>query len=217
MKNLLSENMMRFGTKNLSEAAKKELVLKSIMETIDQHGLQKEVRAALTEQTAGVPDPKWIRASTLSYASTQSGGMMQAKFKPGIKYTQKYTFAAGDNRQGGIVIMPKGTTWQTSPSGLYLLAKGFKVNDMTSFGYAKNPQSTPMMDGLQDGMYLYNATLGKAKNQDGKPVGVTPVNIAYYSAGGQLGIVFVEGMDEPLTQNWPTKGLATMLNQFQQA
>jgi transposase-like protein len=49
MKNLLSENMMRFGTKNLTEAAKKELVLKSIMETINQHGLQKEVRNALTE------------------------------------------------------------------------------------------------------------------------------------------------------------------------
>jgi hypothetical protein len=50
MKNLLSENMMRFGTKNLTEAAKKELTLKSIMETIDEHGLQKEVRAALSEQ-----------------------------------------------------------------------------------------------------------------------------------------------------------------------
>ena len=55
MKNLLSENMMRFGTKNLSEAAQKELVLKSIMETIDQHGLQLEVRQALTE--ADQPKP----------------------------------------------------------------------------------------------------------------------------------------------------------------
>jgi hypothetical protein len=50
MKNLLSENMLRFGTKNLTETAKKELVLKSIMETINQHGLRKEVRNALTEQ-----------------------------------------------------------------------------------------------------------------------------------------------------------------------
>ena len=49
MKNLLSENMMRFGTKNLSEAAKKELTLKSIIETINEHGLQKEVRKALSE------------------------------------------------------------------------------------------------------------------------------------------------------------------------
>jgi hypothetical protein len=50
MKNLLSENMMRFGTKNLSEAAQKELTLKSILETIDQYGLQREVRKALAEQ-----------------------------------------------------------------------------------------------------------------------------------------------------------------------
>ena len=50
MKNLLSENMMRFGTKNLTEAAKKELTLKSILETIDQYGLQREVRKALAEQ-----------------------------------------------------------------------------------------------------------------------------------------------------------------------
>ena len=50
MKNLLSENMLRFGTKNLSESAQKELTLKSILETIDQYGLQKEVRKALAEQ-----------------------------------------------------------------------------------------------------------------------------------------------------------------------
>lgn len=50
MKNLLSENMMRFGTKNLSEAAQKELVVKSIMETIEQHGLSNVIREKLAEQ-----------------------------------------------------------------------------------------------------------------------------------------------------------------------
>lgn len=214
MKNLLSENMLRFGTKNLSESAQKELTLKSILETIDQYGLQKEVRKALAEQTAG-NDPAWLKASSATYAASQAGGLTQKPFKPGVKYTQQYTFAAGDSRQGGIVIMPKGTTWQTSPSGLFLLAKGFKVNDITSFGYSKDPSSPALVTGLQDGMYLYNATLGKAKDKDGKLVGVTPVNIAYYSAGGELGIVFLEGFDEPLTQNWPTKGLAAKLNTFQ--
>lgn len=52
MKNLLSENMLRFGTKNLSEAAQRELTLKSIMETIDAHGLRNEVRRRLTEADA---------------------------------------------------------------------------------------------------------------------------------------------------------------------
>ena len=49
MKNLLSENMLRFGTKNLSEAAQRELTLKSIMETINEHGLHNEIRSRLTE------------------------------------------------------------------------------------------------------------------------------------------------------------------------
>jgi hypothetical protein len=50
MKNLLSENMMRFGTKNLTETAQKELVVKSIMETIEQHGLSNVIRKKLSEQ-----------------------------------------------------------------------------------------------------------------------------------------------------------------------
>jgi hypothetical protein len=52
MKNLLSENMFRFGTKNLSESAQKELIVKSIMQTINEHGLNNAVRRSLlTEQT----------------------------------------------------------------------------------------------------------------------------------------------------------------------
>ncbi len=34
MKNLLSENMLRFGTKNLSDSSKRRLTLESIMQTI---------------------------------------------------------------------------------------------------------------------------------------------------------------------------------------
>ena len=49
MKNTLSENMMRFGTKNLSESAQKELIVKSIMETINQHGLHGAVKQRLIE------------------------------------------------------------------------------------------------------------------------------------------------------------------------
>lgn len=56
MKNLLSENMLRFGTKNLSEVAKKELTLKSIMETINEHGLHNAVKRKLNEAVSGQPD-----------------------------------------------------------------------------------------------------------------------------------------------------------------
>ena len=47
---LLSENMLRFGTKNLSVAQQKQLIVKSIMETINQNGLSYEIRKQLREQ-----------------------------------------------------------------------------------------------------------------------------------------------------------------------
>jgi len=49
MKNILSENMLRFGVKNLSESNKKRLTLESIIQTIKEHGLSEQVRQALTE------------------------------------------------------------------------------------------------------------------------------------------------------------------------
>jgi hypothetical protein len=52
-KNLLSENMLRFGTKNLSEGQKRKLVLESVMETIKEHGLHNEVKRRLNEYGGG--------------------------------------------------------------------------------------------------------------------------------------------------------------------
>lgn len=52
MKNILAENLLRFGVKNLSDSGQKQLVIKSIMETINQHGLHTEVRRALIEADA---------------------------------------------------------------------------------------------------------------------------------------------------------------------
>ena len=54
MKNLLSENMLRFGTKNLSESTKTKLVFESIMQTIKEHGLQNAVRRSLLTEQTGV-------------------------------------------------------------------------------------------------------------------------------------------------------------------
>lgn len=81
MKNILSENMQRFGTKNLTEAAKKKLMFKSIMETIDQHGLHKAVKTALTEQA-------------MSTIASANDGYLNQYFKPevtfGIKDDNKF-------------------------------------------------------------------------------------------------------------------------------
>jgi hypothetical protein len=63
MKNLLSENMLRFGTKNLSEGQKRKLVLESVMETIKEHGLHNEVKRRLSEYGSGsgsIKGPKEI-------------------------------------------------------------------------------------------------------------------------------------------------------------
>ena len=49
MKNILSENMLRFGAKNLSESNKKRLTLESIIRTINEYGLVEEVKMALNE------------------------------------------------------------------------------------------------------------------------------------------------------------------------
>ena len=58
MKNLLSENMLRFGTKNLSESTKTKLVFESIMQTIKEHGLQSAVRRSLlTEAIVSINAP----------------------------------------------------------------------------------------------------------------------------------------------------------------
>ena len=46
---LLSENMLRFGTKNLSEGSKRNLTLESIMQTIHENGLRTAVMNRLLE------------------------------------------------------------------------------------------------------------------------------------------------------------------------
>lgn len=51
MKNTLAENMLRFGTKNLSDSAKRKLVFESIMQTINEHGLQSDVRRSLLTES----------------------------------------------------------------------------------------------------------------------------------------------------------------------
>jgi len=56
MKSLLSENMLRFGTKNLTATSKQELIVKSIMETIDQHGLHNVIKHKLSEDIEAKPD-----------------------------------------------------------------------------------------------------------------------------------------------------------------
>lgn len=76
MKNLLSENMLRFGTKNLTESAKRKLVFESIMQTIKEHGLQSAVKRVLNEQAV----------------SYEGGGPTPTEPAPDVPYTTAEEF-----------------------------------------------------------------------------------------------------------------------------
>ena len=107
MKNILSENMQRFGTKNLTEAAKKKLMFKSIMETIDQHGLHKAVKTALTEQA-------------MSTIATANDRYLNQYFKPnvtfGIKDGNKF-FMDAPGAQGKVLSTITGQVGSQMPFG----------------------------------------------------------------------------------------------------
>ena len=81
MKNLLSENMFRFGTKNLTESAKRKLVFESIMQTINEYGLQSAVhRSLLTEGDA--PEKNYFFDHDTVGFDEQSLKKLGVKFAP---------------------------------------------------------------------------------------------------------------------------------------
>ena len=108
MKNLLSENMLRFGTKNLSQASKRELVLKSIMETINEHGLHEHVKYRLMEQD---PDPESTKmTNTLqtllgNIAKTANALYPNLVRSPKLEQTQTHWTI------GGYEVMPRTFVW----------------------------------------------------------------------------------------------------------
>ena len=79
-KNLLSENMLRFGVKNLSEQQQKELIVKSIMETINQNGLHTEIRKRLSEQYDPVQTAREFVAAGKGIGTNETG-MLKAILK----------------------------------------------------------------------------------------------------------------------------------------
>jgi len=116
MKNLLSENMLRFGTKNLSESAKRQLVYNSIMADINEYGLRESVLQHLTEQTG--TDPAWLTTAKDALAEENSYGYLSLGIiKKGASYTQPYdNWAKGLYGADIFAVWPKGATWYMSPS-----------------------------------------------------------------------------------------------------
>ena len=194
MKNLLSENMLRFGTKNLSEAAQRELILKSIMETINEHGLHSSVRRYLFEQVK--EDPAWLKTAKDQLMSQNTYpflaiGIIKAgssySTPAGMGFTQ---LGAEPRGKGRIGVIAKGATWKPStsltvaycPMKLY---SGEELSGTTGGSFDINKlDDAATLEQLANGTYKVN----------GKVVNGTAANAIWYpttsniicTAGGQL-------------------------------
>jgi hypothetical protein len=175
MKNLLSENMLRFGTKNLSEAAQRELVLKSIMETINEHGLHTAVRQQLIEAEAPA-DPAWLTTAKNVLAEKNDGSLSVAILKIGATYTQPSDMITNyASEKTKFAAIAKGAKWYASPSltVAFCAAKVYKYDDFGSWnefidsGILNNTTAAAQ---LAAGTYKYK----------GKPVTGVQSNVVWY-------------------------------------
>jgi hypothetical protein len=129
MKNLLSENMFRFG-----ESKQRELVLKAVLKTINEHNLHGAVRRRLMEAVA--EDPAWLKTAkdklmgenTYPYLSIGIIGVGKSYVTPSnMMFTSLYP---GAGRKIGVVA--KGATWKgsTSLTVAYCPMKVFNIDDL---------------------------------------------------------------------------------------
>jgi hypothetical protein len=157
MKNLLSENMLRFGTKNLSEIAKRELVLKSVMETINEHGLHGAVKQRLMEQSPKAGDtvavvspskgaidaPVPTDSTTLGEASRIIGTLMTAFSGAGTDDTKAraaiYSIKTPQIYYAVLWKLQNSTNVKSVMGSNYKLVGDFLSTDMT---YAAGSRST---------------------------------------------------------------------------
>ena len=145
LKQILAENMVRFGTKNLTN----------------------EAEAAV----AGLPDPAWITRTVAPLISKI--GKATIKYKPKSTYVTKNTNAIYGRGTVAAYIIPAGTTWTLSPSGLYLMAT---VKRIASPNFQKLDSDNAYNHGailhaaLQNTQYCADVVSGKKMGNDGKPV-----------------------------------------------
>jgi len=169
MKNLLSENMLRFGTKNLSEAAQRQLVVKSIMETIDEHGLHGAIRRRLMEQQVPA-DPAWMTKAKDALASQniQDGKEMLSVgiIKKGSTYVNPENIVASGGMSfpssNGFSVAAKGATWYPSPTNTvaFCSAMFFANEDIIQSLISKDGgYDQAKLQQLLAGTYKHNGTV----------------------------------------------------------
>lgn len=184
---------------------------------LTESDLKRIVKRVLTEEDAksswneNMGDPSWL-IEPAKEAATSFGNGVTMKVKPNTTYSQKYSYAAatvGLNKVSGIILIPKGTVWETSASGYFLIAKGYYTRN-DNFGYG---DGTAEVTGLKDGSYIKKAADGKAKGTDGKLIRREMINIAFNP--GSESVIF-PGQNSPdgLTLRWPNENLFKKLSSF---
>jgi len=201
MKNTLSENMMRFRTKNLSESAQKELIVKSIMETINQHGLHGAVRQRLTEALG--EDPSWMTNAKTQLANEHDGWLAKGILKPGSTFTSTETVTMRDEYgKEKFTVIPKGTVWTPSPSATVAYAS-CKVYNRADFADLIKIMSNPaIIAQLAKGTYTENGKL--LKSVESKCFWYPSTSSVGITTGGR----FISGMTPDLGSAMRSKLLA---------
>ena len=145
LKQILAENMVRFGTKNLTN----------------------EAEAA----AAGLPDPAWITRTVAPLISKI--GKATIRYKPKSTYVTKNTNAIYGSGTVAAYIIPATTAWTRSPSGLYLMAtvKRIVSPNFVKLDYDNTyNHGTILYTALKNTQYCADVVSGKRKGIDGKPV-----------------------------------------------
>jgi hypothetical protein len=127
---------------------------------------------------AVAPDPSWLKSG-----ASQAGGKL-TPFPAGTTFTTGASAMAKNPGESKTIIIPKGTKFVLSPSGNFLISKGYQVNvdDESIF----NP-----ITALNNNQYIADSLKsGKLK--------ATPIDIAV--AKGVGGIIYSGGMS-PLALN----------------
>jgi hypothetical protein len=180
---LLSENMLRFGTKNLSEGSKRNLTLESIMQTIAENGLKSAVMNRLLESlgnldatiktTMETEITNFNTAFKKQYPNTKYYLKVEESSQPGrgtMAGDESYAlyitlFMSNVKGQIGIGRVDfqqdiNGTIFQKS---LSVNSRGDdSANTKIGFQYANDPAKTQAPDQNAISTSLSNATLGKS-------------------------------------------------------
>jgi len=127
MKNLFLKNALPF-------AMQRQSVLKSVIETINEHGLHGAVRQGLIMEAEAAADPAWMTTAKNVLAEKNDGFLSVAILKPGATYTQPSDMITSYGlEKTKFAAVAKGATWYVSPS-LTVAFCAAKVYNYDDFG-----------------------------------------------------------------------------------